>query len=320
MTRPSIQAERVDACKQGDEARARELVSRLAAQPLEARRQLEAMLSEPDALVRQAAAFGLGVLGGTTSVRRLEQQLVIEEARGDHDGESVVEAITDALGRIEEASARAGLVRRLERLVAGKPDPGDVSTLARKLWRRRHPELLPVVRSSLEKLPAQSTRTLRGLLLLLEKSPGELEVWARDPSGPLEQKLGVVLLLEEDLPEALIPTLPSFCSAACALVEAAVRQEGEASKYCNRLFSLLILNRERVLPTLPEESRSELRPLTRRLIAARSPDASLRAAVLLESIGLPEDARLLEAHRPAEPVLAQVFDEAARRLRGRPQA
>jgi HEAT repeat protein len=79
---------------------------------------LETMLEDPSALVRQAAAFGLGELGGASSVRCLEQQLTREEARAGHDGAAVMVAITQALGRIEEAGARAGLVRRLKRLAS----------------------------------------------------------------------------------------------------------------------------------------------------------------------------------------------------------
>jgi hypothetical protein len=36
----------------------------------------------------------------------------------------------------------------------------------------------------------------------------------------------------------------------------------------------------------------------------------------LETVGLTEDAAVLEAHCPADPVLAQVFNDAARALRG----
>jgi HEAT repeat protein len=54
--------ELVAAFKEGDEFRARAQVSRLGAR--KARPLLEAMLEDPDAVVRQAAAFGLGELGG----------------------------------------------------------------------------------------------------------------------------------------------------------------------------------------------------------------------------------------------------------------
>ncbi|HSP77645.1 MAG TPA: hypothetical protein VLQ93_03905, partial [Myxococcaceae bacterium] len=47
-------------------------------------------------------------------------------------------------------------------------------------------------------------------------------------------------------------------------------------------------------------------------------DGSLRAAVLLQEVGQPEDAELLLAHRPAEPILAKVFDDAVTALRGSP--
>jgi hypothetical protein len=72
----------------------------------------------------------LGELGGAATARRLEQQLALEEARGDYDGASVVESLIEALGRIKEAGTRAPLVRRLERLAAGTPEPDDVSAVA----------------------------------------------------------------------------------------------------------------------------------------------------------------------------------------------
>ncbi|HYO71777.1 MAG TPA: hypothetical protein VEU33_37435 [Archangium sp.] len=275
------------------------------------------MLKEPDALVRQAAAFGLGELGGPASARRLEQQLALEEARNDYDGASVVEAISQALGRIEEASARATLMRRLERLAASKPALGDLSTVARALWRKRHPDMLPTVRRSLERIAPVKSKSLQGLQLLLEKSPSELLAWATDPSVPVEQKTGVILLLEEELPEALRPTLPAFISAAHALAEtAASDRKGEAADFCDRLLGLLLLHREQLLPSFPQKTRSELYGLTRTLVATTAPICFLGAAVLLQFIGRPEDAELLEAHRPAEPILAKVFDDAARALRG----
>ena len=61
---------------------------------------------------------GLGELGGAASGKRLGQQLASEGAKGDYGSEAVVEDIIRALGRIEDTSARAPLVRRLERLAA----------------------------------------------------------------------------------------------------------------------------------------------------------------------------------------------------------
>jgi hypothetical protein len=292
-------------------------MTQLVAQPRKARSLLEGMLKDPDALVRQAAAFGLGELGGTASATRLEQQLAIEEARDDYDGDSVVETITQALGRIEEASARATLMRRLERLAAGKPTLGDLSTMARALWRKRHPDMLPAVRRSLERIAPVQSKSLQGLELLLEKSPEDLRTWADDPLVPVAHKTGVILLLEEELPEALLPTLPAFISAAHAMAgTAAAHRKGEAADFCDRLIGLLLLHREQLLPSFPQKTRSELYDLTRTLVATAAPICFLGAAVLLQFIGSPEDAEFLEAHRPAEPVLAKVFDDAARALRG----
>jgi hypothetical protein len=274
------------------------------------------MLQAPDARVRQAAVFGLGELGGAASVRRLEQQLSIEDSRGDYDGASVAEAITLALGRIEEAGARVSLVRRLERLTAGSPDPVDVNMVAYALWRRRHPDLLPAVRRSLERLALPAPNCLHGLLILLEKSPAELLFWARDSMVSVEQKTGVLALLEEELPETLVSHLHSFVSAANALPETTLRQQEAAEYYCDRLFSVLLEHHERILPMLPKEARSELRDVARKVIVATAPHSSLRAAILLRFIGQPEDVALLEAYRPAEPSLAKTFDEAARVLRG----
>jgi HEAT repeat protein len=308
------QEELVEACKYGDEARARALVAQPGAR--KARDLLEDMLASPDALARQAAAWGLGELGGAASARRLEQQLALEEAREDHDGASVVEAITQALGCIEDASSRASLVRRLRRLTTGRPDLANVNTMARALWRRRHPDLRPVVRQTLEQLALPPPTSLHGLLLLLEKSPEELRAWAKDMSVPVEYKTEVLTVLAEEIPDALLPTLPSFISAAHALLETAVSQQGTASYYCEDLLSLLLLHKERVLPSLPREAHSELRAMARRLVAGVSLNGSLRAAVLLEHVGRPEDAAIIEAHRPAEPVLAKVFNDAAQALRG----
>jgi hypothetical protein len=311
-----LKDELVEACASGEEARARALVLKLGEQPRKARSSLEALLQAPDSRVRQAAVFGLGELGGTASAKRLEQQLALEEAREDHDGSSVAEAITQALGRIEGAGARASLVRRLERLASGYSNPAEVNMVAYALWRRRHPDLIPSVRKSLERLTLPAPNGLHSLLILLEKAPDELRTWARDSSVPLEDKTGVLALLEEELPEAWVALLPSFISAAHASCETALGQGKAAVYYCERLCSLLIKHKERVLSAIPEQLRSELRDVARKLIVATAPNSSLRAALLLQFVGQSEDAALLEAHRPAEPILAEVFDEAVRVLRG----
>jgi len=303
----------------GDEARARAMVAQCSAQPRKTRALLEVMLEDADALVRQTAAFALGELGGAASARRLEQQLALEEARGDYDGESVATVITQVLGRLEDAGARASLVRRLNRLVTSPaPEHSDVSTVARSLWRRRHPELISIVRQALQRLAPPVSRSLHGLLALLEKSPEEVRAWAREPSVPVEHKTGALTLLEEDIPDELLAVLPAFISAAHALVETAVGQKGTASYHCDRLFTLVLLHRERLLPALPSDARADLRFLARRLVAALSPNCSLGAAVVLQHVGQREDALLLEANRPAEPILAKVFDEAAQVLRQLP--
>ncbi|WP_309892572.1 HEAT repeat domain-containing protein [Archangium sp.] len=313
-----LKDELVEACAWGEEARARALVFRLCEQPRKARALLESMMQAPDARVRQAAVFGLGELGGAAIATRLEQQLVLEEARGNHDGASVAEAITLALGRLKDAGARASLVRRLERLVASKADPVDVNMVACSLWRMRHPELLPVVQRSLELLTPPAPGCLRGLRVLLEKSPEELRAWAREPSVPIEDKTGVLAVLEEELPGALIPTLPTFISAAHALLKTVDSQRDgrdPLAYHCECLASLLVRHRAVVLPALPQETRAELRELVRRLIVITAPNSSLRAAVLLQFVGRSEDAAFLEAHRPMEPILATVFDEAVKMLR-----
>lgn len=310
--------ELIEAFNEGDESRARAQVSQLGAR--KARPLLEAMLEDPDAAVRQAAAFGLGEMGGAASTRRLEHQLALEEARGDHDGAAVVEALTQALGRIKGASARTSLARRLERLVAaGTPEPADLNDVVCALWRKRHPDLIPVVRQALEKLDRPAPTALHGLLVLLEKSPEELRNWAADDSVPIELKGEVLTVLTEDLPEALVSTLPAFIASARPLLDTAVKHKGVASGYCVDLFSLLLLRPERLLPMLAEADLARLRDMARRLIAAISSlKCSLQAAVLLKHLGYPEDAVLLEAHRPADPTLAKVFDDAALVLRGRP--
>lgn len=309
------QTELVDACKYGEEEKARALLTQPGAR--KARTLLEAMLADPDALVRQAAAFGLGELGGSASARRLEQQLTLEEARGDYDGKSVAEAITEVLGRIKEAGARATLIRRLERLATSEAALSDVNTLARALWHKRHPDMLPAIRKALQQLALSSLNSLHGLLLLLEKSPDELGAWARDPLVPVEHKTEVLTVLEEDLPDTLVITLPSFISIAQSLMEQAAHQQGEASYFCERLFICLLMHEQRVLSVLPQETLSSLRAVARTLVAGRSLGCAIRAASMLEVIGQFEDAALIKAHRPAEPILAKVFDDAARALRQR---
>src|SRR3712207_4605210 len=98
-------SEVVDGFHWGEQERARTLVATLReAQPKRARSVLEQMLQSPDGKVRQAAAFGLGEMGGPTSARRLEQQLVVEESRGDYDASSVVQVITQALSQLKSAN------------------------------------------------------------------------------------------------------------------------------------------------------------------------------------------------------------------------
>jgi hypothetical protein len=176
--------------------------------------------------------------------------------------------------------------------------------------------LLPVVREALEQLALSVLNSLHGLVLLLEKSPEELRAWAQDVSVPVEHKTEVLTVLEEEVPDAWSPTLPTFISVAHSLIDTAMSQDGEAAYYCERLFSLLLLHGEHLLPLLPDEARSELRVVTRELVAATSLNCSSRAAALLQHVGHPEDALFIEAHRPAEPILARVFDDAARALRG----
>ncbi|HEX8702813.1 MAG TPA: hypothetical protein VF815_28520, partial [Myxococcaceae bacterium] len=276
-----------------------------------------AMLEDSRGLVRQAAAFGLGELGGEASVRRLEQQLALEEARGDYDGEAVVEDITRALGRIEEASARAPLIRRLERLAATKHEHSDVYELARALWKRRHPGLIPVVKRNLERISLTPPHGLHGLLVLLEKSPADLGTWAQDPVVPVEHKTRALVVLEEDVPDTLIPVLSSFISTAQALMELAVSQRGGPASFCESLFALLLRHQERILPLLSEEARLSLRRVAVRLVAAVSLNCAVRAAVILRLVGRPEDAAVLETYCPTDPTLAKVFNDAARTLRGR---
>jgi len=311
-----IQEELVQEFRWGNETRVRELVVQLGAGPRQIRTVLETMLGDSESLVRQAAAFGLGELGGPASAKRLEQQLAIEEARGDYGGGAVVEDIVRALGRIRGTNARASLVRKLERLASSKPDIADVNDLARALWRQRHPDLIPVVRRNLETRPLPEPNDLHGLLVLLEKSPEALDAWARNPSIPIENKTRVLVVLEEDVPDTLEPILPAFIATADTLREQAQRQDGDAAYYCERLFSLLLGDRERFIPALPEQARVRLRAVAQSLVASPSMGSALPAAVVLGLVGRPADIPLLESRRPADdPVFAEVFDDAAAALR-----
>jgi hypothetical protein len=312
-------SELVDAFHWGEEERARSLVVTLrAARPREARAALDEMLESPEAKVRQAAAFALGAWGGPSSIRRLEQQLVLEEARGDDDGSSVVQVILQALGQLKNASARAALVRKLNRLVTGTPEQTDVNDLAYALWRKRHPELIPAVRSALQRVSPPTARALRALLHLLESAPQELIAWVEDGAVPLEDKTEVLTVLDEDVPAELEHLLPSLSSLARAVIDVAATQDGAENEFCERLLTLLLLHRERLFPALPPESRSALRDVARRLVAAPAALRSIGAAVTLQYVGQREDADLLEAHRPQDEVLGKVFDDAAHALRKRP--
>ena len=238
-----LRAELVDAFEWNEEDRARAVMVQLAAQPSHARVVLDEMLASEDASSRRAAVFGLGQLGGAASVKRLEQQMAIEEARSDHDGASVLEVITQELGRIKEVGARASLIRRLKRLVGGKPGTTDVNDFAYALWRKRHPELIPVVRTALEQFPVEDSGALRALLRLLETSPAALAEWILDGSAPLTDKRKVLTILDEEVPDELLAVLPAFITQACRVGDT-VQQQGEAAGYCNRLFITLLLHWE----------------------------------------------------------------------------
>jgi len=198
---------------------------------------------------------------------------------------------------------------------AGKPELGDVNTMARALWRRRHPDLLPSVRHALEQLAPLSMNSLRGVLLLLEKSPEELRAWVLAPSVPVEHKTEVLAVLDEELPDELLPLIPSFISVASPLADTAVKQQGEAAYYCERLLLLMLSHKERIFSALPTEARSDVHAVARKLVASVAPNCAGRATLLLRAIGQPEDAALIEAHRPTDPMLARSFDEAAQALR-----
>ncbi|HEX5754580.1 MAG TPA: hypothetical protein VFZ09_50820 [Archangium sp.] len=312
-------AELVDAVGEGDETQARALVRELNARPRRARALLEAMLDHEDARVRQAGAFGLGELGGTASVRRLEKQLQVEESRGGYDAASVIEIITESLGRIADISARGGLLRQLERLTGPRVSPSEVNTLARALWRSRHPELRPAVQRALDRLPPAAAASLRGLWVLLEKSPGQLRAWVEDVQVPVALKAEVLPVLEEEVPDEWVDVLPAFISLACAQAPSAVPQlRGDALCFCERLFILLMLDDKRLLMALPAEAREQLRETARTLVAAKSLRCALWAATVLQYVGQPEDVLLLEAHRPEDATFAEVFDRTIQSLRSPP--
>lgn len=310
-----VRDELVQAFKLGEEDRVRALIPQLGTGRRQVRAMLESMLADPDSLVRQAAAFGLGELGGEASAKRLEQHLAIEEARDDHDGDAVVGDIVRALGHLKDAGARTSLVRRLERMLARKVERSDIYEIAQALWRKRHPDLLPPVRRSLEQLTLPAPHGLHGLLVLLEKTPEELGAWARDPAVPLENKTEALSVLEEEVPATLVPTLPAFIFTAEALNEQEVGQNRKAEYYCECLLSMLLRDRDRLLSALPADARAALRTVARKLIAATFPNPSIAAAVVLGAIGRPEDAAFLEAHCHEYPTLAKVFRDAAQALR-----
>ncbi|WP_163871000.1 hypothetical protein [Myxococcus eversor] len=297
--------ELIEAFHQGDESRAREAVSRLGS---DAESWLARSLESPDARLRRAAVFGFGVLGGDSNLRRLERQLVIEEARADLDGKSVAEVVTQALGELHEAEARGSLTRRLERLTRGAPGASELYTLAHALWKRRHPELLPVVEQALRKLTPSVSGPLQGLHVLLSKSPESLREWAGDASVALADKTQVLAILEADLPEAWLPSLSAFIPSSPSDSSASERE------YAECLLAVLLAHRERLLPNLPDNARTRLRVLSLGLLGSQDPDLSLRSAILLQSVGRPEDVAAIEAHRPQDSVGARVFDDAAHAL------
>ncbi|MDC0710898.1 hypothetical protein POL68_20665 [Stigmatella sp. ncwal1] len=301
--------ELIQAFERGDEQQARTRVLQLGIDAPLIRTVLDAMLADSFGLSRQAAVFGLGVLGGTASVNRLEEQLSIEEAREDYDGEAVIEDIIRALSNIAEPSARAVLVRRLEIMAAGTPERSEVSLMARSLWRHRHPELIPPVRRSLEQLSLPAPHGMHGLLILLEDSPEALGVWAKDPEVPVAYKTRVLVILEEDVPAAWDSLISAFISTARTL--SAQMMAPEVEDYCERLLSLLLSDKSRFVKAQREEVRKELRLLARNMIAVDPVQPSLRAATLLGLVGSPEDAAFLLENCPSDPIFAKVFKDAA---------
>jgi hypothetical protein len=315
-----LREELVDAFEFNEDDRLRALLAKLSANRRQARSMLDDMLESEDVGVRQAAVFVLGELGGTASLKRLEKQMEIEQARTDYDSSAVLEIITQALGRIKEVGARESLIRRLERLVAGKRNTVDLNDVAYALWRKRHPELIPVLRNALERLTPKESQALRALLFLLETPPDALAAWIANASVPLNDKTEVLTILDEGVPDELIPVMPVFIAAAVALGDAVLTRDGDAPNFCDRLFTTLLLNDKRVLPALPAaEARSELRALARRCVTSADPSCSIRAVWMLARVGRPEDAELVEAHRPADEGLAKNYDEYAERIRNLPR-
>ncbi|HYO65147.1 MAG TPA: hypothetical protein VEU33_03610 [Archangium sp.] len=312
-------SELVDAFHWGDQERARSLVVTLReAQPRRVHGVVEQMLQSPDGKVRQAAAFALGELGGPASARRLEQQLLAEESRGDFDASSVVQVITQALSQIESASSRATLVRRLNRLAAGSPEGSDVDDVVYALWRKRHPELIPAVGGALDRIVPPASEGLQALLRLLENSPEELRVWIEDGSVPVEQKTKVLTVLDEEMPEELVPVLPSLIFLAGSMIEVASTNKGQERRFCDRLFNLLLLHREHLLSPLSAKARAVLREVARRMVAAPETVRIIKAATLLEYVGQRVDADLLAEHKPQDEVPGRVYEEAIGVLRKLP--
>ncbi|HYO58417.1 hypothetical protein [Archangium sp.] len=184
----------------------------------------------------------------------------------------------------------------------------------------RHPELLPAVRGALERIAPPASEGLRALLRLLESSPEELRVWIEDESVPVEQKTKVLTVLDEEVPDELVPLLPSFIFLAQSIIEVASTRKGQERRFCDRLFTLLLLHRERLLPALPPKARAVLREVARRMVAAPETVRIIKAATLLEYVGHREDADLLAEHKPQDEVLGRVYEEAVEVLRKLPPA
>jgi len=307
-----------DAFRFGEDKRLDEFVSQLSASPRLANKLLDEMLSSPDASERSPAAFVLGKLGGARSLRRLKEQLAIEEAREDYDGSSVIEVITAALGHLKEAGSRSVLVRRFQRLLSGTPQEIDVNDLCYALWRKRHPELIPILRSAMEHFPAGRFPALDALLRLIETPPEKLVPWVMDPSVPLLPKRKLLTILDEELPRDFVPVMVALISVADSLGDAPVTQRrGDAPDYCERLFITLMLHSDWVLSALPEATRATLLAVSRRCVASINPSCALRAVWTLAYVGGLEDIPLIQAHFPESPIISEAYEEALQLLRSR---